>query len=151
ELPEELHEATKLTVYCGRADRVAGRPAHLAIVERLRAHGVAGATVLLGVDGTVHGVRERARFFSRNEAVPLMVVSVGAGAAIAAVLAELSHLLPQPVATLERIRLCKRDGELLADPGQAPEHDDSGRPLFQKLSVFCGEQARHRGHSLHLQ
>ena len=33
ELPEELHEATKLTIYLGRDERVDGRPAFVAVVE----------------------------------------------------------------------------------------------------------------------
>src|SRR4051812_37521064 len=68
-LPAELHEATKLTVYAGRQEPYA------AVVDMLRRHGVAGATVLLGVDGTAHGQRERARFFGRNAGVPLMVIA----------------------------------------------------------------------------
>ncbi|MDX6664843.1 MAG: hypothetical protein QOG68_1049, partial [Solirubrobacteraceae bacterium] len=69
-LPEAPHEATKLTVYVGRQERLSGRPAHEAVVELLHRHGVAGAAVLLGVDGTAHGIRERARFFGRNAEVP---------------------------------------------------------------------------------
>ena len=34
--------------------------------DLLHRHGVAGATVLLGVDGTTHGERRRARFFAAN-------------------------------------------------------------------------------------
>ena len=60
-LPEELHEATKLTIYVGRHDRVDGLPAHVAICDLLHRRGIAGATVLLGVDGTAHGERERAQ------------------------------------------------------------------------------------------
>src|SRR4051794_16824498 len=41
---------TKLTVYIGRAARVAQRPAYVAVVELLHRRGIAGATVLLGVD-----------------------------------------------------------------------------------------------------
>ena len=55
----------------------------LAVVDLLHRHGVAGATVLLGVDGTAHGVRQRARFFGGNAKVPLMIISVGAGDVIA--------------------------------------------------------------------
>jgi PII-like signaling protein len=149
-LPEELHEATKLTVYCGRADRIDGVRAHVAVVEQLREHGVVGATVLLGLDGTFHGARERARFFSRNEQVPMMVIAVGPGAAIAAALPGLSRALPRPIMTLERIRVCKRGGALLAEPRHLPEVDDAGRPLLHKLMVHCGEQDRHDGHPLHL-
>src|SRR4051794_5558940 len=72
ELPWGDSAATKLTVYVGRGERAAGRPAYEAVVALLRERGIAGATVLLGVDGTAHGVRERARFFGRNAAVPLM-------------------------------------------------------------------------------
>ena len=56
-LPEDLHEATKLTVFVGRQERAGGRPALEAVVALLRRHGVAGATALLGIDGTAHGVR----------------------------------------------------------------------------------------------
>ena len=47
-------EEVKLTVQLGRRDRVGGRFAHVALVDLLRRHGVAGATVLLGVDGAAH-------------------------------------------------------------------------------------------------
>lgn len=119
-------EATKLTVYVGRGERVAGRPAFLAVVELLRHHRVDDATVLLGLDGTAHGVRERARFFGRNADVPLMIISVGAGAAIATALPELGALLDRPLLTLERIRVCKRDGHKLAEPEPLPDADPQG-------------------------
>jgi PII-like signaling protein len=61
-LPEGLAEATKLTVYLGRHQRTpGGRAAFLEVVDLLHRHRVDGATVLLGVDGTAHGVRRRAR------------------------------------------------------------------------------------------
>jgi PII-like signaling protein len=149
ELPEDLHEATKLTVYVGRRERARGRPAYEAVVALLRRNGVAGATVLLGVDGTAHGARRRAAFFGRNEAVPLMIVSVGEGHRIAALLPELAALLERPLLTLERIRVCKRDGAKLAEPRHLPATDPSGLGVWQKLMVYAGEQARHRGGPLH--
>ncbi len=83
-LTEALHEETKLTLYLGRDERSGNRPAYVEVVEHLRRHGLAGATVLLGVDGLMHGHRQRARFFARNASVPLMVVSVGPAERIAA-------------------------------------------------------------------
>lgn len=151
ELPEELHEATKLTAYVGRQERIGRRPAYEAIVELLHRRGIAGATVLLGVDGTAHGVRRRAAFFARNAEVPLMVISVGAGARIAAVLPELAAMLARPLVTLERVRVCKRDGQKLAEPSALPETDASGLPLWQKLMVYAGEEAEHDGHPLYVQ
>jgi PII-like signaling protein len=149
ELPEELHEATKLTLYVGRAERLAGRPAYAAAVAMLQDHGVAGATVLLGVDGTVRGGRRRARFFGANTHVPVMIVAVGAGDRIAAALEALDALLPRPLATLERVRVCKRDGHRLAEPLALPDSDRSGLGLWQKLMVYCSEQSRHDGRPLY--
>jgi PII-like signaling protein len=113
-------EAAKLTVYVGRQDRVGRRPAFVAVCDLLHRRGIAGATVLLGVDGTAHGVRERARFLGGNANVPMMIVAVGSGDRIAGVLPELRVLLRRPLLTLERVHVCKRDGELLARPAPAP-------------------------------
>jgi PII-like signaling protein len=127
----ELSEETKLTVYTGRQERAGGVPAFVAVCDLLRRRGLAGATVLLGVDGTAHGDRRRARFFARNAQVPVMIISVGSGARIAAALPELAALLHRPLLTLERVRVCKRDGERLASPGQ-------DAPL-EKLMVYTSE------------
>jgi PII-like signaling protein len=149
--PESLAEETKLTVYLGRRERAGGGLAFVAVVDLLRRHGVAGATVLLGVDGTAVGFRRRARFFGRNAGVPLMVISVGSGEAITSALRELGMLLERPLVTLERVRVCKRDGRWLAEPGRLPDADPSGLGVWQKLMVYAGEEAEHAGHSLYLQ
>jgi PII-like signaling protein len=104
--------------------------------------------VLLGIDGTAHGVRERARFFGRNAAVPLMVIAVGDGHRIAELLPDLGAMLSRPLMTLERVRVCKRDGQRLAEPGHLPEADASGLGVWQKLMVYAGEQSRSDGQSL---
>ena len=136
-------EATKLTVYLGR------RAGHRAVVELLHRSGVAGATVLFGIDGTAHRRRERARFFGANARVPLMVIAVGEGDRIAAVLPELAELLDDPLVTLERVQVCKRDGSRLADPRPPTATDPSGLAVWQKLMVYTGEQDRHGGQPLH--
>ena len=141
--PTDVGDATKLTVYVGRGERAARRQAHLATVETLHRHGVAGATVLLGVDGTVQGVRRRARFFATNAQVPLMIIAIGAGEPIAAALAELRTVLRDPLFTIERVRVCKRDGERFAEPPAVAATDPSGLAVWQKLMVYCGEQSRH--------
>ena len=148
ELPESLHEATKLTAYVGRHERIDGRPAYQAVVDLLHQRGIAGATVLVGVDGTAHGTRERAHFIGRNQSVPLMVISVGDGHRIAAVLPELGAKLARPLITLERIRVYKRDGVKLAEPHEIPASDPSGLGIWQKLMVYSGEQSRHGGRPL---
>jgi PII-like signaling protein len=148
-LPERLGEATKLTIYIGRQERVSRVPAFAAVVDLLHRRGIAGATVLLGVDGTSRGHRARARFFARNADIPLMVIAVGAGEQIAKVLPELGKLLRDPLLTLERVRVCKRDGELLDTPHELPATDEHGLSMWQKLMVYTSNAATHEGHPLH--
>lgn len=149
ELRTGCGEEAKLTVYVGRRDRVLRVPAFVAVCELLRRRGLAGATVLLGVDGTHHGSRARARFFARNADVPIMIISVGERDRIESVLPELRALLIHPLITLERVRVCKRDGELLATAHELAAKDASGLEVWQKLTVHASESARHEGRPLH--
>ncbi len=148
-LPDELHEATKLTVYVGRQERVYRVPAFIAICELLHRRGIAGATTLLGVDGTAHGQRARARFFGRNAEVPVMVIAVGSGEQIGRVLPELGALLRRPLITLERVRVCKRDGVLSELPHALPGADEHGMALWQKLMIYTSESQMHHGQPIH--
>ena len=86
--------------------------------------------MLLGVDGTLDGTRRRARLFGGNGDVPLMIVSVGEAEPLRAALDELGS----PLATWEPVRVCKRDGQRLAEPS----HDPSG---LQKLTIYGSEQS----------
>lgn len=140
---------TKLTVYVGRQHRINGRPAHIAVCDLLHRSGFACASVFLGVDGTVRGRRERARFLNRNTDVPVMIIAIGDGDRAAAVLPELERLLPDPLVTVERAELCKQAGALLARPGALPAHDADGTPLWQKLMVYTTEDTLHGGEPVH--
>ena len=116
----------KLTVYAERGlpwrDAVAG----------LQVHGVAGATVFAGVDGTLRGARRRAGLFARNAQVPVMIVSVGAAPALEAALPDLQRRLPGAVITRERVRVCKRDGRRLAAPHSPAEAGE----MWQQLTLY---------------
>jgi PII-like signaling protein len=147
--PADLPGETKLTVYLGRQERVYRVPAFVAVCDLLHRRGVAGATALLGVDGTARGRRERARFFSRNAEVPMMVVAVGSGDRIGQVLPELGGLLRRPLLTLERVQVCKRDGRLLAPPAPLSAADEHGMALWHKLMIFSSEAAQHGGQPVH--
>lgn len=142
-------DAAKLTVYVGRQERIAGMQAHYAVCDLLHRQGFAGAIVLLGVDGTAHGERRRAHFFGRNVNVPLMIIAIGSTAQVSAAATELAAAIPNPLLTVERVRLCKRDGELFARPQQLPATDDQGRTLWQKLMVYTAEATRHEGLPIH--
>lgn len=142
-------DVCKLTVYVGRHHRIGGVPAYRAVCDLLYQRGFAGATVFLGVDGTAHGQRRRAGFFSRNTEVPLVIIGLGTGAQVNAVLGELTELLENPLLTVERAQLCKQGGQLLARPAELPDTDAQGRPLWQKLMVHTSETAQHDGVPVH--
>lgn len=139
----------KLTIHIGRREIVRGRPAYLAVVDCLYRHGLSGASVLLGLDGSTHGVRHRARFLAANSEVPLMIVCVGGAAEMAAALVELHSLLATPSITIERVQVCKRDGRLLARPDECSPPEEAGLAHWQKLVVYASERSRHKGEPLH--
>lgn len=142
-------EAIKLTLLVGRGERVGGRPASRVAIAALHDAGVDGATAFLGLDGTVHGLRERARFFARNAGVPVLVVAVGRASAVEAALEKLRALLERPLLLLERVRVCKVAGELRARPDACGDADPSGLPVWNKLMVHVPENARHGHEALH--
>ena len=80
-----------------------------------------------------------------------MIISIGSGHTIAEALSGLDAMLDDPIVTLERVRVCKRDGALLSGPAHLPGQDDAGLGIWQKLMVYAGEQSRHAGHPLHIQ
>jgi PII-like signaling protein len=143
--------ATKLTVYLGRHERVQGRPGYVSILELFRRGGLAAASVLLGVDGTSGGTRQRAKFFSRNVDVPLMILAVGETELVAALLPELSAMVPEPLITAERVRVCKREGRRLEGPHEPPTPASIGGTLWQQLTVHADESSEHRGRPQHLE
>ncbi len=127
-------------MYVGRQTRIAGRPAYREICALLHLLGFAGATTFLGVDGTEHGIRRRARFFSTNTEVPVMILAVGDAAQVTAALPRLRELLPTAVTTVERIA-----GVQTRRPADRPARRaarrpmPAGVPLWQKLTIHTSE------------
>jgi len=152
QLPAEPGTAVQLTIYLGRQDRVNGGPAFVALCELMHRRGLSGASVLLGVDGTRGGQRYRAKFFARNANVPMMLIAVGSGESIATALPELGELLREPLMTLERVRVCKRDGELISAPHEPAGTDEHGLAMWQKLTTYSSQAAMGvSGRPLHLE
>lgn len=148
-LPENLHGTVKLSIYVGRKERVFGVPAYIAVCDLLYRRRIAGASVFLGVDGTTQGRRTRAHFFDRNVDVPMMIVAVGSGDQITRILPELGGLLRTPVVTIERVQICKRDGQLWERPHALPCTDEHGFAIWQKLMIYTSEAALHDGQPIH--
>ena len=71
----------------------------------------------------------------------MMIIAVGAGEQIGRVLPELGALLRRPLLTLERVRVCKRDGELVERP-HGPARHRRGRhgALAEAHGLHVGER-----------
>jgi PII-like signaling protein len=139
-------------LYCSRQDRVYQVPAFEAACELLYRRGIAGATVLPGIDGTYLGHRQRAQFLHHGADVPLVITAVGAGKRIAMLLPELGGLFRHPVMTLAKVSLCKRDGEFINRPQLATDGDalaPADMMAMVKLTVYTSEAARHEGQPVH--
>ncbi|GLE53078.1 DUF190 domain-containing protein [Mycobacterium montefiorense] len=150
-ISSSARDAVKLTVFVGRTVRVGGTAAFRVICDILYRRRFSVATALLGVDGTAHGVRYRAQFFSRNVNVPTMIVAVGSAEKAADAVADIEELIPGLLMTTERVQLCKRRGELFQRPRDMPAVDVQGRPLWQKLMVHTTESDSYDGAPIHRQ
>jgi len=127
-LGEEPGEATRLTVHFGRQDHAYQVPAFEAVCELLYRRGIAGATVLPGIDGTIRGRRQHPQFLHHAADTPLTVIAVGRGKEIAMVLPELGTLFRHPVMTVEKVQVCQRDGQLISSPQVPPPASPGKRP-----------------------
>jgi PII-like signaling protein len=148
DFPAGPGRAAKLTIYCGAGERAGGRPAYREAVAVLRRHGATGAIVLPGVDGLLHGRRQRARLFGPNGSTPLNIISVGPPDLLRPSLRHLGDVLAQPVVTLEGIAQVKHDGELLEPP---PTLDASLRDedVWQTIRVYTRRVAEVDGRALY--
>ena len=107
--------ALLVRIYIGEADRWHGRPLYQAIVEVLRERGMAGATVLRGIEG--FGAKAHlhtARILRLSEDLPILIEAVDREDHIRAVLPELDAMVADGLITLERI-------EVVAYRGTAPD------------------------------
>ena len=151
EFPAGPGLAAKLTVFCGRAERSrrSRRFAYRDAIDVLRRHGAAGATALLGVDGTLHGRRERATFLSPRRNAPMVIISVGPRAALEAALPDLARALERPLVTLEAIAQLKHDGVRLEEPPAPRDRDRQGRQVWQTIRVYTRQSAQVGGRALY--
>lgn len=129
-------EATRLTVFFSRTDRVYQVPAFEVICELLYRRGAAGAIAFAGQAGDGH----RAPVPGRADNTPMMVVAITSGDRLGPLLPELGGLLRRPLFILEPVFICKRDGKLFAPPPSESLH---------KLSVYASAAAKHNGQPLH--
>jgi PII-like signaling protein len=103
--------ATRLTIFIGEADQWHHRPLSTEIVHRAHAAGIAGATVLRGVEG--YGASSRvhtSRLLSLSSDLPVAVVIVDAAERIDAFLPELDELIAEGMVVRDQVHVVSYRG-----------------------------------------
>jgi PII-like signaling protein len=93
-------------IYIGEADQWHGKPLYQAIVERLRERGLAGSTVLRGIEG--FGAKAHlhtTRILRLSEDLPVLIEVVDQEDRIRAILPELDGMVVDGLITLERVEV----------------------------------------------
>jgi CBS domain-containing protein len=101
-------DAQRLVIYIGEADRWRGKPLYAAILEALRAQGVAGATVVRGVAGFgAHSRIHTAAILRLSEDLPLRIEVVDSREKIAHALEIVAPMVTEGLITLDQVRVVK--------------------------------------------
>jgi PII-like signaling protein len=95
-----------LRIFIGESDTHQGRPLYEAIVEVLRKRGLAGTTVVRGIEGfgkssTLH----TAHILRLSEDLPIIIECVDTAEAIEEVLPEIDQMIGDGLVTLERVEV----------------------------------------------
>lgn len=99
-------EGELLRIFVGESDRWEGRPLHDAIVHRAREAGLAGATVLRGLQGFgAHSRIHTAKVLRLSEDLPIVIEIVDKAERIRAFLPVLDAMVREGMMTLEKVRI----------------------------------------------
>ena len=93
-------------IYIGESDHWEGRPLHEAIVERLRTSGIAGATVLRGIEGYGRAARvHTAHILRLSEDLPILIEVVDREDRLRAILPQIDAMVDGGLITLEHVEV----------------------------------------------
>lgn len=95
-----------LRIYLGESDRAGHKPLYQAIVERMRERGLAGATVLRGIEG--FGAKQHlhtTRILRLSEDLPILIEAVDTEEKIRAILPAIDDMIGDGLITLERVEV----------------------------------------------
>jgi len=99
-------EGKLLRIFVGESDRWHGKPLYQAIVERVREEGLAGATVLRGIEGFGADSRlHTARILRLSEDLPVVIEIVDSAEQIERILPVLDEMVGEGIVTVERVEV----------------------------------------------
>jgi len=103
---DQQSDARLLRIFVGESDTYDGRPLYQAIVETLRREGLAGATVLRGIEGFGKSSRlHTAHILRLSEDLPIVIECVDTGDKVEGVLPSLDEMIGDGLVTLERVEV----------------------------------------------
>ena len=101
----QVYPAQMLTLYVGAEDHWHGGPLYAALVDRLKSAGLAGVTVLHGIEGYgTHGRVHTERIEVLFQGLPLVIQAVDTPDKIAAVLPLLDSMLTEALVTVQDVQ-----------------------------------------------
>jgi PII-like signaling protein len=113
-------EGKLLRIFIGETDTWHGRPLYEAIVQMVREAGLAGATVIRGIEGFgAHSRIHTSRILRLSQDLPIVIEIVDTPERIDEALELLDEMIVEGMATTERV-------EIVAY--RAPERDDRRKP-----------------------
>jgi PII-like signaling protein len=99
-------EAMLLRIYIGESDQWHRKPLYQELVQAARRQGLAGATVLRGIEGFGASSRiHSSRILSLSEDLPLVIEIVDSADKVEAFLAAVDELLTEGLVTMERVEV----------------------------------------------
>lgn len=99
-------EGKLLRIFIGESDTWHGKPLYQAIVQRVREEGLAGATVLRGIEG--FGAKSHlhtARILRLSEDLPIVIEIVDTAENVDRVIPVLDEMVEDGMVTVERVQI----------------------------------------------
>jgi PII-like signaling protein len=118
-------EGRLLRVFVGESDSWHGKPLYQAIVERLRQEGLAGATVLRGIEGfgaTSH--LHTTRILQLSTDLPVVIEVVDSQERIDHIIPILDSMVGDGLVTLEKVHVITYRGSAREETGARDETGD---------------------------
>ncbi len=101
-------EAKLVRIFVGESDHWEGRPLYEALVHRAREMGLAGATVLRGIEGFgASSVVHTARILRLSEDLPIVIELVDTAARVDRFLEVADEMVREGLVTVERVEIRK--------------------------------------------
>ena len=100
--------AQRICIYIGESDRWRGKPLYAAILETLKANGIAGATVLRGVAGFgAHSRIHTAAILRLSEDLPLRIEVIDSPEKVEQALEAITPMVREGLVTLEDVQVIR--------------------------------------------